>query len=420
MIEQAASRQRPWLVALLCAALMAGAPWVFTSSLSLALLTQMGIAIIICLSYNILFGQGGMLSFGHAVYSGLGAYLTLHTLRLVAGEGWLLPVSLLPLAGGLAAMAFAALAGWVTTRRPGTAFAMITLGVGELVWAGALMLPEVFGGEGGLTANRVTGAQPWGISFGPQWQVYYLVAAYTLACAGLMYGFTRTPLGRLLNAVRDNPQRVDFLGHDPHMVRYLAFLVAGFFAGIGGGLAALNFEHVSTEMLGAQRSGTYLLFTFLGGAGFFMGPVLGAVLMVLALTVLSSWTQAGWLYIGLVFVLAVMQAPGGLASLAASAWQARQGPRARGWPLALLGLALTAALSLCGVSALIEMAYHLKLDAALGAPLVLWGLALDPAVADHWAGAALLALTGGGLFLVARHQWRNQWRHHRRLLAAQA
>lgn len=408
MTEAVAGTARSLRVAALCALLLAAAPWVFNSSLSLALLSQMGIAAIICLSYNILFGQGGMLSFGHAVHSGLGAYLTLHTLRLVSGEGWPLPVSLLPLAGGVAALAFAALSGWVTTRRPGTAFAMITLGVGELVWAVALMFPQVFGGEGGISANRVAGAQPWGISLGPQRQMYYLVAAYALVCGGLMYGFTRTPLGRLLNAVRDNPQRVDYLGHDPHVVRYLAFLVAGFFAGIGGGLAALNFEHVSTEMLGAQRSGTYLLFTFLGGAGYFMGPVLGAVLMVLSLTVLSSWTQAGWLYLGLVFVLAVMHAPGGLASVAAAALRLARVSSARGWPLALLGLAVTGALGLGAMAALVEMLYHLKLDAALGEPLRFMGLALDPSKAEDWAGALLLALTGACLFEVARRHWASQ------------
>ena len=87
----------------------------------------------------------------------------------------------------------------------------------------------------------------------------------------------------MLNAVRDNPERVEFIGYSTQRVRYLAFIIAGFFAGIAGGLAALNFEIVTAEVVGAARSGAYLLFTFLGGATFFFGPIIGAVLMVLAL-----------------------------------------------------------------------------------------------------------------------------------------
>ena len=98
-----------------------------------------------------------------------------------------------------------------------------------------------------------------------------------------MFAFTRTPLGRMLNAVRDNPERVEFIGYNTQRVRYLAFIIAGFFAGIAGGLAAINFEIVTAEVVGAARSGAYLLFTFLGGATFFFGPIIGAVLLVLAL-----------------------------------------------------------------------------------------------------------------------------------------
>ena len=95
----------------------------------------------------------------------------------------------------------------------------------------------------------------------------------------------------------------------------MAFMVSGFFMGIAGGLSALNFEIVTAEVVGAARSGAYLLFTFLGGAGFFFGPIIGAVLMVLALVLLSELTQAWLLYLGLVFMFMVMYAPGGIASL---------------------------------------------------------------------------------------------------------
>jgi len=151
----------------LFALVLATVPLLFTSSLSQTMLSQMGIAIIVCLSYNILLGQGGMLSFGHAVYSGMGSFLAIHTLNLVSG-GLPVPVSLIPIVGGLASMLVAILLGWVTTKKAATPFAMITLGIGELVWAMSLMFPEFFGGEGGVSGNRVTGAKTFGITYGPQ------------------------------------------------------------------------------------------------------------------------------------------------------------------------------------------------------------------------------------------------------------
>ena len=171
-----------WMVWSGYALVLLVAPLVFTSGLSQTLLSQMGVAIIACLAYNMLLGQGGMLSFGHAVYSGLGGFLAIHTLNKI-GDGTLhLPVSLVPLAGGLAGLFFAALLGFVTTRKSGTTFAMITLGIGELVWSMSLMLPEFFGGEGGVTSNRVVPPATLGITFGPQIQVYYL-SRCTASCA---------------------------------------------------------------------------------------------------------------------------------------------------------------------------------------------------------------------------------------------
>jgi branched-chain amino acid transport system permease protein len=217
-----------WVLWSLFAIVLTVAPLLWTSSFAQTMLSQMGIAIIACLAYNILLGQGGMLSFGHAVYSGLGSFLAIHTLNLVSAGKLALPVSLIPLVGGLSGLFFAMLLGYVTTKKAGTTFAMITLGVGELVWSMSLMLPEFFGGEGGITGNRVVGKGLFGITFGPQIQVYYLIAVYAFICTAAMFALTRTPLGRMLNAVRDNPERVEFIGYDTRQVRYLAFMISGF------------------------------------------------------------------------------------------------------------------------------------------------------------------------------------------------
>lgn len=398
-----------WLIWSLFAVVLLIAPKVFNSNLSVTMLSQMGVAIIACLSYNMLLGQGGMLSFGHAVYTGLGAYIAMHALN-AAGSGALsVPVTLIPLAGGLGGMFFAILFGYVSTKKSGTTFAMITLGMAELVFAMSLMFSEFFGGEAGVSGNRMVGSAFMGITYGPQIQVYYLTAAYTLVCVALMYAFTRTPLGRILNAVRDNPERVEFIGYNTQHVRYLAFIIAGFFAGIAGGLACVNFEIVTAEVVGSGRSGAYLLFTFLGGATFFFGPIIGAVLMVLAFVLLSELTKAWLLYLGLVFLFMVMYAPGGISSLIMMNLRLAAFGRLKQIWVAYVGLGVTSLLGLAGAAAMIEMVYHLQLNAANGPEVVFAGIILNVDSFNCWFGSAFVMLTGFGLFELARRQYVHDW-----------
>ncbi|WP_287876046.1 branched-chain amino acid ABC transporter permease [Acidovorax sp.] len=408
-------RFKPWNVGRLVvwslfALVLIIAPMLFRSSLALTMLSQIGYLIIICLSYNMLLGQGGMLSFGHAVYTGLGSFIAIHVMNL-AGKGAMpVPLVLIPLVGGLAGMFFAILLGFVTTKKSGTTFAMITLGIGELVASMALMFPEFFGGEGGITTDRVYGQSFFGITFGPAIQVYYLIAAYCFVCTAAMFAFTGTPLGRILNAVRDNPERVEFIGYNTQRVRYFAFIIAGFFAGIGGGLTAINFEIVTgADSVNVLRSGGYLLFTFLGGATFFFGPIIGAVLLVLASVLLSELSKAWLLYLGLVFLFMVMYAPGGIASLVMMNLRLAKFGKLRGlWPsyLALGGTALVAVL---GAAAMVEMTYHLQLNAALGPELDFLGATLHANSVGSWFGAGFVLLTGLGLFELCRRQFVRQW-----------
>ena len=391
------------------AVLLVLTPLLFRSGLAQTLLSQMGIAIITCLAYNILLGEGGMLSFGHAVYSGLGGFVAIHVLNQVAAGRVSLPVSLVPLVGGLAGLFFAALLGFVTTRKSGTTFAMITLGIGELVWSMSLMLPQFFGGEGGVTTDRVVPPAVLGVSFGPQVQVTYLIAAYCFACTAAMFAFTRTPLGRLLNAVRDNAERVGFIGYDPQRVRWLAFMVSGFFSGIAGGLAVINFELATAETVSAQRSGTILLFTFLGGSAAFFGPILGGVLMVLATVVLSELTKAWPLYLGLAFMLMVMFAPGGLSSLVLANLRLARRGRLLALAPRYLEIVLAAAVMLLGASAMVEMLYHLQLNEALGPVMRFAGVELNARGEAAWTGAGALFALGAAAFEFARRRFRRAW-----------
>lgn len=398
-----------WIIWGLFALILLFVPKLFTSSLAVTMLSQMGIAIIACLSYNILLGQGGMLSFGHAVYSGLGSYMAIHALNMVSKGSLPIPVSLLPIVGGLAGMAFAILFGYVTTRKSGTPFAMITLGMAELVFAMSLMFSEFFGGEAGVSGNRVVGQPFFGISFGPGIQVYYLIAVYTFVCVALMFALTRTPLGRILNAVRDNPERVEFIGYSTQRVRYIAFIISGFFAGIAGGLGSILFEIVTAEVVGPLRSGGYLLFTFLGGATFFFGPVIGGVLLVLASVLLSEITKAWLLYLGLVFLFMVMYAPGGIASLIMMNLRVASFGFLRKLWVSYLGLALAALTLLLGAAVMIEMVYHLQMNLSLGPELRFIGIPLNAHDPDHWFGGAFVMLTGLGLFELCRRHYVHEW-----------
>jgi len=384
-------------------------PLIFRSSLSLTILSQIGTLIIICLSYNMLLGQSGMLSFGHAVYAGLGAFVAIHLLNVMSHSGFPFPVSLVPLVGGFAGAFFGVLFGYVTTKKSGTTFAMITLGIGELVAASSLMLPEFFGGEAGITTNRVIGKAVFGISFGPQIQVYYLIAIWTLICTALMYAFTLTPLGRMANAVRDNPERAEFVGYNTQRVRYLVVIIAGFFAGIAGGLAAINFEIVSSENVSTVRSGAYLLFTFLGGVGFFFGPIIGAVIFVLSFVLLSELTKAWLLYLGIFFLLMVMYAPGGIASLIMINLRVAKFGKFRRLRKPYAAVIGAGVVLFFGFVSIVEMIYHFQLESDSGSQMRLFGIDVDVAAVTPWIVAAIVLAVGALLMRYASRYFARVW-----------
>jgi len=192
-------------------------------------------------------------------------------------------------------------------------------------------------------------------------------------------------------------------------VRYFAFIIAGFFAGISGGLASLNFEIVTAEVVGTGRSGGYLLFTFLGGATFFFGPIIGGILMVLAFVLLSEFTKAWLLYLGLLFLFMVMYAPGGIASLIMMNLRVAAFGKLKQIWVSYLGLFVTALVALVGAAAMIEMVYHLQLNSALGDTLKFMGVTLNARGVDSWFGSIFIMLTGLGLFEVVRRHYLIEW-----------
>jgi branched-chain amino acid transport system permease protein len=398
-----------WIVWSVFAAILIVAPMIFNKGASLSILSQIGTLMIFGLSYNMLLGQGGMLSFGHAVYSGLGAFFAIHAMNLATKGAIWMPVTLIPLVGGVAGMFFGVLFGYVTTKKSGTTFAMITLGIVELVFACSLMFPGFFGGEGGISTNRVYGDKIFGITYGPQVQVYYLIAFWVFVSTIGMYAFTQTPLGRIVNAVRDNPERVEFIGYDTQWARYLTLILSGFFAGISGGLSAINFEIVTAENVSAIRSGAVLLFTFIGGVGFFFGPMIGAIVGVFLTVMLSEFTKAWQLYLGVFFILIVMYAPGGIASIIMLNLRvAKYGRFGRIWP-AMWSLAAMAGVAFLGVVMVVEMLYHLTLEAVNGTVIRLFGFMVDTAAPSGWFVAAVLLAIGGFGFWQAKKAFKQAW-----------
>jgi branched-chain amino acid transport system permease protein len=302
--------------------------------------------------------------------------------------------------------------GFLTTRRAGTPFAMITLGLGELVFAAALMFPGISGGEGGVTGNRTVGGPLFGIegwTLGPQRQVYFLIAAWCFACLVAIFALTHTPLGRIANAVRDNPERAEFIGYNPQRVRWLMLVLSSFFAGIAGGLSAINFEIVSAENLSAARSGGVLLAAFIGGTAFFFGPILGAIVFTFFAVALSDYTKAWQLYLGVFFVLLIAFAPGGLASLLAMNLRVarfRQFARLRDPYVGVLlsALALAAAIVL-----LVELVYHVTLDVGQGPIVRLAGIPFDASRSGPWVLAGVGIAGAAVAFDYYRRQFADAW-----------
>jgi branched-chain amino acid transport system permease protein len=396
----------PWFFGALA---LVALPSIFSSGASLTMMSLMGFAIIFALSYNMLLGQAGMLSFGHAVYYGLGGFITAHALNLIGAGKWPVPLLILPLAGGLAGLFFALIFGWVSTKRAGTAFAMISLGIGELVAASSLILRGFFGGEGGISANRTATLKLFGLNFGPQIQVYYLIAAWCLLCVAAMYAFTRTPLGRMCNAVRENPERAEFVGYSTQMVRFIAFCTSGFFAGVAGGLAAIHYEIVTSSMVGAGPSGFVLLMAYIGGVAFFIGPIVGAILMTALQISLSDYTGAWLLYVGLMFVVVVMYAPGGLAGLLLMHRPLlRRGAWLRLAPAYALA-ALPVAMLVIGTVGLIETSHHLLVKSAEGPAMRVFGVAYQADSALAWVVIILLIALGWLALQRVRPRVSNAW-----------
>ena len=361
-------------------------PQFFDSILAISIFNQMAIAIVFALSYNMLLGQGGMLSFGHAVYFGLGGFLSVHALILIETDTFVFSIIFIPLVGGVIGLLAAIFIGSFSTRKAGTVFAMISLGIGELIAATSLIFTDFFGGEAGISGDRTFGPLFFGVDFAQNIQIYYVAAAWVFIATVFMYLFTQTPAGRMANAVRDNPERAEFIGYSSRRVRFISFCASGLFAGIAGGLFALNYEFITEENLNAVTSGRVLLMAYIGGLGYFIGPIIGAVILTLMNSLLSNYSELWMLYLGIMFVLTVMFLPRGFAGfimMHQTAW-VRGSLKQLTLPYLITGipglLFFTSCVALIEMSQTEEEIFHFL------------GLELDPTSIMTWITAMIIAV----------------------------
>ena len=391
-----------WIAAIAFALLL---PWCFYdfntgrhSGFMLSMMSQMGMMIILALSYNMLLGQAGLFSFCHATFFGIGGYAAVHFLN-AAGAGDLpLPMEVIPLLGGLSGLGLAIVFGYMATKQRSTAFAMITLGIGELMATAALMFHHFFGGEGGISTNRMIDRSLFGLSYASGVQVYYLILAWTLIATLAMYFVTQTPLGRMANATRDNFERAQFVGYDPRIVRFLQFSLAGAFAGIGGGLYAITYEIVTFDALAGPLSANALLMAYIGGTTIFGGPVLGAVLITLLQSGVSLMSNSWLVYVGVLFISMVIFAPAGITGLIYAHGPIRRAGKLGRLAIPYVRVLLPGLALVVGFVGLVELTSFLTIGAAQGKTLVLAGNKIDVQATMPWL-ISTVALIGGGIWL---------------------
>lgn len=290
-------RALPWVLALALGAtmpLLLSDFWLFVAIQALAFALY-------AVSFNLLLGYGGMLSFGHAAYFGLGGY----------GVGILMVKLALPLWMGLAAAPLvaavaAALVGYFSVRLSGIYFAMLTFAFQMLFYTIALKATGLTGGDDGITGL----VRPSAL-VDPGALYLFVLTIVALALGGL-YRVVVSPFGQTLRAARENALRVQYLGVDVRVHRWTAFVIAGAFAGLAGGLFALSTGSVFPGWLNWTASATPVVMAVLGGLRVFLGPVVGAIVYVGLETAISGYTEYWPLFMGSTIIALVLLLPAGI------------------------------------------------------------------------------------------------------------
>jgi len=307
----------PWGLLIFLAALCV--PWL-GSRFYTFLATDIAILALFAVSLNLLLGYTGLISFGHAAYFGIGAYTCAILMKTYS-----VPFGFAFLAAGGAAGAFAAVFGFFCVRSTKIYFAMLTLAFAQIVWAICFKWNSVTGGEQGLS-NVPYPDLSWtahlpllgSLKIGEQF--YLLVVVLVTLCFALLHRLVRSPFGRILTAIRENPERAEFVGVNVRMYQLAAFTVAGVFAGLAGALFGLFNRGVFPEFAYWSKSAEVLIMVILGGVGHFWGPAIGAAALTLLNQQITSYTQYWPLVLGTVLIALLFGFPGGIVGSLHAAW----------------------------------------------------------------------------------------------------
>ena len=295
-----------------------------TNSFVILLTTRALAFSILVISVDILLGFTGLASMGQAAYLGIGAYLTaILATRYHFGLGddfWLVV--------GLAMLGSAALAaffGLLAMRASGVYFLMITLALGQCVWGLAYRWNSLTGGDNGINLSQ----RPrfFGVDFANEVAFFYLVFAIFLASLLSMYLFVRSPFGRVLTTIRDNPERAAFIGVNVRAYQLAAFVVAGTFAGFAGALYGIFSRGVFADYVFWSKSAEVMIMALLGGIGFFWGPAVGAFALVWLNQRITDYTQYWPFVLGTILLVLLFVFPGGIVGGLHALWTRLRGPR---------------------------------------------------------------------------------------------
>ncbi len=314
-------RRLPWPLVVLVAAFFVPA---LGSRFYTFVANDVAIWALFATSLNLMVGYTGLVSFGHAAYFGIGAYTT-GLLMKKAGVSFLLAFP----AAGLLAGAFALVFGFFCVRLTRIYFAMLTLAFAQIVWAICFKWNEVTGGEQGMPEipypsfdwmEGLAAVVPLVGGYRTSEYFYFLTLVLVAACLWLLHRIVDSPFGRMLTAIRENAERAEFIGINVRRYELAAFVLAGGFAGLAGGLFGIFNRGVFPDFVYWTKSSEVLIMTLLGGMGSFHGPSLGALVLILLNQQIVSYTEYWPLVLGTILVVLLFGFPGGLAGAAGALW----------------------------------------------------------------------------------------------------
>ena len=297
----------------------------------LNMLTEIIMFALYAVSYNLLLGYAGLLSFGHAMFFGMGAFTVAVALIHIPGLSmWNAIVLALAMT---TAVGF--VIGGLLLRHKGSYFALLTLAFNSLFYAVATKWHTVTGGDDGLSITRPDLDLGFAtVNMAGLTNFYYLTLVVVGAAIVFCWYFTQTAMGQTVLLMRENEERMKFLGYNTNISRLILFTFTGAVAGLAGAFYTLHFQFCSQSAISVDMTTTVLLMTFVGGTGTFWGPMLGALVYIILQNYLSDITDRWPLFMGLIFVFMVLFIPGGLSQIIQSIKTLFAGKRGTGKPTA--------------------------------------------------------------------------------------